>query len=461
VIQKLMLALSILSGACLFLANAADSLETKTDSAVTAPAGKEQLVKRDSLGTTVSQEKHADATEVLGIKTKLVGMGSLEAGQVVKGEPRGGVNSLEKIWYQRAYMHIGFNAVINERTKLSIIGESMVHYSWTESKDITDNLRPIYSFYPHDVEGTYSFGNIERPYLTLGFGIFPFKYNPDVRNLGEYLYRTGTYPPTMSSTFDFPLARLTGFKVSSTPIDSLHLCAMLTSESEVIPLQDWGVSFLADYTILKAFTFGTGIFWSHLISVNEYNTTPKTSTNLDADSAYYTFRGTKLMGRIVFDPKAFIPARIFGDNDLRLYSEVAAIGLKDYPPYYKELWRRVPIMVGFNVPAFKVLDVFSVELEWYKWNYPNSYTANIWQNQVPQPDLPYNYDPQQYDPRQNELKWSFYAKKRLGNFSLIGQVAFDHTRLECNGFQNGGTYYGDAMHIHGDWAWMLKTQFDF
>ena len=456
VIQKSIAALGILSGAFLFAANAADSLETKADSVQAAPAMKEQPVKKDSLAASAPGEKPAAVAEVQNIKTKLVGMGSLEAGQVVKGEPRGGENSLEKIWYQRIYMHIGFNATINDRTKVNVVGESMVHYSWTESKDITDNLRPIYSFYPYDLEGTYCWGNSERPLFMLGFGIFPFKYNPDVRNLGEYLYRTGTYPPTMTSEFDFPLARLTGFRLSSTPIDSLHLCAMLTSESDVIPLQDWGVSLLGDYTIMKAVTVGAGVFWSHLISVNEYNTTPKIATNLDADSVYYTFRGTKLMGRFAFDPKTFIPVNIFGENDLRLYSEIAVIGLTDYPPYYKDLWRRIPVMVGFNVPAFKLLDVFSVELEWYRWNYPNSYTANIWQNQAPLPDLDDNYDPQQ-----NELKWSVYTKKQIGNFSLIGQVAFDHMRLECNGFQNGGTYYGDAMHMHGDWAWIFKTQFDF
>ena len=315
--------MALLTYACHFPATAADSLETQTDSAQAAPAGNEQLVKKDSSAAPAPRASLADASDAQGIKTKLVGMGSLEAGQVVKGEPRGGANSLEKIWYQRVYMHIGFNAIINERTTLHVVGESMVHYSWTQSKDITDNLRPIYYFYPYDVEGTYSCGNSERPFLTLGFGIFPFKYNPDVRNLGEYLYRTGTYPPTMSSTFDFPLARLTGLKLSSTPMDSLNLCAMLTTESDVIPLQDWGVSLLGDYTFAKAFTAGVGIFLNHLLSVNEYNTTPKIPTNLDADSTYYTFGGTKLMGRVAFDPKAFITDHIFGDNDLRLYSEIA------------------------------------------------------------------------------------------------------------------------------------------
>jgi len=422
----------------------------------------------------------ANAIDSLDIRYKLIGMGSLESGQVVTGEPNGSDLQQKKIWCQRSYADLGFQATVDERANLFVVGESMVRYAWAQTKDALDNDQPQYLFYPHHVEGSYSFGNIERPILTAGFGVFPFKYNPDVRNLGEYLYRTGTYPPTMSSEFDFPLARLTGFRVESKPVDSLNLCAMLTMESEVIPLKDWGVSVLGDYTIGKSLTIGGGVFFSHLLSVNENLTTPKNNNlapidSANPDSVYYTFRGTKLMGRIAFDPKPFIPWHFFGKNDLRLYSEVAVIGLENYPLYYEQLWRRVPIMAGLNLPTFwavkKLLnlvsdkwastffnysDVFSVELEWYKWNYPNSYTYYVFNSQVPQPD-----DNTGYDYTQNQLKWSCYALKQLGkSFSLIGQVAFDHMRLESNAFQQGQAYFGDAMHKHGDWAWMLKMRFD-
>ena len=389
-------------------------------------------------------------------------MGSLESGQVVSGEPGGTDMHLEKVWYQRSYAHLGFLATVGERTNLAVVGEAMVRYAWAQTKDALDNDKPQYLFYPHHVEGSYSFGNIERPFLTIGFGIFPFKYNPDVRNLGEYLFRTGTYPPVMSSQFDFPWARMTGFKLSSAPIDSLHLCAMLTMESEVIPLKDFGVSLLGDYTICKSITIGAGVFLSHYFSVNEDLTTPKNNNmapidSTNPDTVYYTYRGTKLMGRIAFDPKSFLPWHCFGTNDLRLYSEVAVIGIKNFPLYYKELYRRIPVMVGFNLPAFRILDVFAVELEWYKWNYPNSYTQYVYNSQIPKPD-----EVDGYDSKQNELKWSCYAKKRFGKtFSLIGQIAFDHMRLESNVFVQGQAYFGDAMHKHGDWAWALKTQFDY
>lgn len=406
----------------------------------------------------------ANPSDSSGIKTKLIGMGSVEAGQVVQGENQGSEQRISHVWYQKDYMRLGFSAGIDERTKVVFEGEGTVQYSWSQNPTYPNDLQPLYRFYPYHMEGSYSIGPVERPFLTIGVGIFPFKYDPDVRNLGEYLYRTGTYPPTMFNQFDYPYARLTGLKLSSTPIEPLNLTALFTSESQVLPFCDWGISFLGDYTFAKAFTLGAGLFFSHLFSTNENYTTPKLPDNLvpldstNGDTIYYTFRGTKLMGRLSFDPKVFIPLDIFGKNDLRIYSEVAVIGLTDYYKYYNELWRRVPIMVGFDVPTLKLLDVLAIEVEWYKWNFPNSYTDALFTgNQEPRPD---NLQTA-FDPKQNEIKWSLYAQKRLAQrFSIIGQLAYDHFRLEANTYVQSDAYLGDGMHDHGDWAWFLKCAFD-
>ncbi len=404
----------------------------------------------------------AGASDTSG-SVRLMGMGSLEAGQVVNGEDQGD-KPIEKVWYERTYMRIGFSAVVDERTDVTFEGEGTVQYSWSQNPTFPNDLQPLYQFYPFDLEGRYAIGNIENPVLRIAVGVFPLKYNPDVRNLGEYLYRTGTYPPTMFNEFDRPYARLTGLKLTSTPVDSLNLTALFTSESQVLPFSDWGVSFLGDYTFAKALTIGGGVFFSHLLSVNESYTTPRLPDNLapidgtNSDSIYYTFRGIKLMARLSFDPKAFIPLRIFGQNDLKIYSEAAIIGLQNYPKYYAELWRRIPVMVGFDIPAFRLLDVVALELEWYEWNYPNSFTeAQFTGNQEPRPDDIIAG----FDSKQNELKWSVYAQKRLGKrFSLIGQVAFDHFRLESNTYVQSDAYVGDAMQRHGDWAWIMKCEFD-
>lgn len=412
----------------------------------------------------VSCISYAQQDSTKNIKTRMVGMGSYEFGQFMKAESRGSEAMLEKVWYQRMYMHVGVSATINERTKLDMVGESVVHFSYVQSKDQLDNDKVLNQFYPHQMEGSYTFGDLERPLLTISAGIFPFKYNPDVRNLGEYLFRSGTYPPVLWSLFDFPFARLTGLHFSSSPIEGLNLHALLTSETQFIPLQDYGASFVGDYTVLKSITIGAGVFASHLFPVNAGYVTPKIPENRQIDTAtgdttYCTFKGTKLMGRLSFDPKPFIPLSLFGKNDLRLYCEGAIIGLDNQYPFYMEMWRRIPFMVGFNLPAFKVLDVFAVELEWYKWNYPNSFTSSFFQSQVPIPD-PLEAEYANYNWKENVLKWSVYTKKQVGQFTFVAQVAYDHNRMEVHSFQQGATYYGDAMHKHGDWAWIFKTQYD-
>src|SRR5436190_12752674 len=71
------------------------------------------------------------------------------------------------------------------------------------------------SLYIPMAKGTYLVGEPETPLLKVEAGIFPFKYNPEARNLGEYMFRTGAYPNFIQGDFDFAFARLTGFHFSS------------------------------------------------------------------------------------------------------------------------------------------------------------------------------------------------------------------------------------------------------
>jgi len=283
------------------------------------------------------------------------------------------------------------------------------------------------------------------------------------------------------STFDFPEARLTGLHLNSVTsplsrllgksdaIDSLNLFGIMNTESQIFPLQDFGLAFVGDYTLFHSITLGGGVFLQHLFSVNDAYTTPENNFNrvvdtATGDSVYLTFKATKIMGRATLDPKPlmkqFIPEgfmKLFGENDLKIYSEIGVLGLKDYPIYYSELFRRVPRMIGFDFPTFKVFDVLAGEVEWYYWNYANSYSDYLFQNLIPRPD---DIKPG-FDYKQNTLKWSIYGKRHIGNhFSIIGQVAYDHMRLEQNMYVQSIMYNGDAMQKHGDWAWILKTQFD-
>jgi hypothetical protein len=81
-----------------------------------------------------------------------------------------------------------------------------------------------------------------------------------------------------------------------------------------------------------------------------------------------SFKGVKIMARASIDPKAFFDAGRLGPQDLKLYGEVALIGLDDteaHKAMYGDYGRRMPVMGGFNFPVFGYLDHLSIEVQWH------------------------------------------------------------------------------------------------
>ena len=229
-------------------------------------------------------------------------------------------------------------------------------------------------------------------------GLFPYKYNKEVRNLGEYLFRTGCYPGyIMSDGFDMPLAQIAGIRVSSDLFNFWHNELLLTTELYLYPLNDFSLTYLTDVSLFKrVFNFGAAVQLYHCFPVNndytqpenyiQYNvapTTPKAPNYYFAkddaaktDTLFYTFAGTKIMARFTFDPKPLLGMDIFGAEDLKLYSEAIILGVKNYPANldidlnwgnapvnefgYNKLMQKMPIMFGFNWPTHQFLSYLIV-----------------------------------------------------------------------------------------------------
>jgi len=69
------------------------------------------------------------------------------------------------------------------------------------------------------------------------------------------------------------------------------------------------------------------------------------------------------MGRLTLIPNRFFLSPTFLVQVIfKLYGEFAILGLKDYGTYYPDITRRIPVMVGFNVPCFKMVDIVSLDL---------------------------------------------------------------------------------------------------
>jgi hypothetical protein len=395
-----------------------------------------------------------NAGEELNITNTLSGYASMEDGQIVQGtytNRQNGQPRPDHVWVQRMYAGFLASTQFNPLNIQGNIGLEMRMSNEFPRKPSGDfgRTRRLY-FYPYLTEANfmYHIGDISRPQFSVTAGYFPIKYNQNSRNLGEYLFRSGTYPQTLVSDFDFAATRLVGCNISSSPIEGLSLSVILNNNIEWTAIGDLNLSGLATYNLSDIFEIGAGIYQSSVVSADTKATdgdsllTDDNSQYLKPDSSIgmYTFRGTKVMGMVSFDPKKLLGLDIFGEEDLKLYAEAAVLGLKDYPEalngieYYTDIMKRIPIMFGFNVPALKLLDVLSIEAEWFGSRMPNDLYNGVFYNQptpinVDKKIGPYLSDSTHQQYIDDDWKWSIYAKRTLaGHFQIIGQVASDHLR---------------------------------
>jgi hypothetical protein len=438
---------------------------------------------------------------------------ALDEGQIVKGiSEQSGYSAIYKnVWQQRLLGAADLDISIGERLRAYLgIEGGLMSFSLRQYNDVAASLLPLWDLYPTRAEARYTFGDTARPWLQLGFGLFPVKYNPDARNLGEYLLRSAAYPNFLTTDFEFPMTRLVGIRAGSTLWNSLHQDLLLTMETNYWPVGDLSLSYLAGYSIGRFADIGAGVSFQHLISVwdsQEVNgqkrmyTTPKNNpddmfVDADGDTGYYTYRGTRLMGRVALDPKTFIPAMIFGENDLRVYAEIAVLGVKNYASYvivgdtvrdslgfpittplgtdsivnprlakgfsyYDSILQRMPIMFGINIPTFKMLDVCAVEFEWSGNRFPNSYRrAGDMDNQGLVP-LPVRPAVGTAGATWEQWKWSLYVKRTFAKrFSISAQAARDHMKPATHHPGNRQDR-GDFLIKKDHWWWMARVRVDF
>jgi len=399
------------------------------------------------------------------VQVVVKGFGALQNGQIVSGhyasQTAGSNVKMDHLWLQKGFVNLGTAITYHQRLQVALELEGKIwrDEAYSNYLEMWEIPEKNYSFYIPRAEAEYAFPDIGPLSVRLGMGIFPYKYNSDVRNLGEYLFRTRTYPNLVKNEFDMPYARCTGVKLQTELAGILFQDILFTSETDLRPVYDFSLSYIGSISVMKVLKIGAGVDFDRILPVNPAETTPHTLSNVSeingTDTTYYSFAGIKPMARISFDPKPMLPfAGIFGKEDLRIYGEAAILGAKKYAGFYDTLMQRMPMMFGFNLPAFKVLDVLSIEAEWFDSPYPNSYISVI-NGGPPVPDVNLVLqDPHSY--RVDSWKWSLYAKKTLfSHFIMTFQAARDHIFTEQN-FADTRDRQETLIKSPDHWWWVLK-----
>ena len=146
---------------------------------------------------------------------------------------------------------------------------------------------------------------------------------------------------------------------------------MLTSETHDYPLLDGTLTGLVSNRLFNFFEVGAGISFQRLFPVDDNITAQKTNPSSEffeenGDTTHYSFSATKLMARASINPQRFIPEfkippsiifgnhPFFGKEDLKVYAEVAILGLNNYVAYDSiadslgvNHWQKVPDSINY------------------------------------------------------------------------------------------------------------------
>ena len=424
------------------------------------------------------------------------GYGFWQFGQVVKGISEG--TPINHQWNTSALLGLRLETTLKERLKLLISPEFKTYFSFPEMNNNVVTKRANSTAFINEMNGTVLMGDVSQPLLEWRTGIFTYKYNDNARDFGEYIYRTGTYPPFYITDFDFPKARLCGTSLRLNPFDGFSIDALLTSELQYAPLYDFSLAFFSKYSLKDFVTLGLGVDFARLLPVDEKKTSPDSTVfgvdlekikyiKPDGTVGYYSFKATKLMANLSFDLKPLFSSfrEIFSEADLRLYAEIGLTGFPietvvdtSFPnsyDFYGDISRLMPMMAGINIPVYSLIgalvnaispvnipismpeDVLAFELEYFPSRMPNDYHDAVVGQAKPYWE-PYNgYYPEMF--RGRDWGWAIYTKKVIiPGFSITAQFAYDHLRMA---YIDGAPSAAECLTKKGHWYWMTKLGYSF
>lgn len=417
----------------------------------------------------------------LVMKPKIVSA-YLDLGQFGEGKNNENEKSLAGEPLTRTGAYVTVNGVYDERLDVKLTTGGLF---WYPSPEQADAAYRLVRFGPGvgQAQAIYSFGeDPSNPSAKLQFGLFPVKYTSS-HNLGEYLYRSGTYPGYLitggwsylnSSSY---LAQ--GLRLIVPMLDGkLTHDVSLYMERGVEPIHDFTPGYAVTYKPTPMLEFGAGGVWAHGLAWRPSKLSPKEAVNAYsksaglpvhnevaytpcgeayktaagdsaiiggnvirpgapapnmADCGHYTFNGVKLMARAAVNLGTLLDHPKVGPEDLKIYAEVALLGVKDYPFYYEKKTERMPVMAGVNLPTFGILDRLSAEVEYKKSRFRNTFGLTYLET-IPVPldnrnVAPYTEYEATPEYTKDDWKWSVYARRKITQgLTVHAQVASDHLR---------------------------------
>jgi hypothetical protein len=190
---------------------------------------------------------------------------SVDYGQVVSSDE----NLPDNQPITRSAAYLALSATWDERFDVNLGMGGLFWYALPE-RNFRDRLL-LTGFGVGQAEGVYAFGDPKEPSAKLHMGLFNYKYNPDARNLGEYLFRSGAYPGYIWtggwSYINSASYLAQGFLLNLPTFGGkVQHDFGLFIERNISPTHDLSPAYLVTVKPSPAFEFGAGLVWQNGIS---------------------------------------------------------------------------------------------------------------------------------------------------------------------------------------------------
>ena len=128
--------------------------------------------------------------------------------------------------------------------------------------------------------GTYSVGDLKKPWMQISVGQQGYKYNPYAKNFGEYLFRSEAYPTTVR-TGDWGAIDNAGSGIWGVAFKGNFLDGMvkndflITMANERTPLHDVSFSNITSLQFGNMFQIGGGVMLSRFLQIDPKKSRPE------------------------------------------------------------------------------------------------------------------------------------------------------------------------------------------
>ncbi len=221
------------------------------------------------------------------VDRKLSVVGFVDAGQVVKGSVINDDGSAAPLKLNNAFLNrdgiaLTYSGTMNDRLHVNI---GVGGLFWKPIPETSNPGSMRLQFGPGISEASAQYDFTSN--LNWKFGFFGYDYNPDAKNLGEYLLRSEAYPSVVHTAgpggwvwMNDAKYKSMGTKLTWNVMDGMiRQDLLLFSEFNETPIFDFSPSYVATAKVGKAFEFGTGFSLHRYLPIKPSVTTPKKPSN--------------------------------------------------------------------------------------------------------------------------------------------------------------------------------------